>query len=128
MSDQLDLTPQEVVQGTIDDRKVKLFDKLDHQSSQGILPFTNELYYEQANPVVRSALFTAGKMNVGQGSHYVDWTEIFSFGGGSIHYRGPLLTVDHEVVLVKLMVLARGRSLTKPIQAFQADLLSLIHI
>lgn len=122
MSDQLDLTPQEVVQGTIDDRKVKLFDKLDHQSSQGILPFTNELYYEQANPVVRSALFTAGKMNVGQGSHYVDWTEIFSFGGGSIHYRGPLLTVDHEVVLVKLMVLARGRSLTKPIQAFQADL------
>lgn len=33
MSDQLDLTPQEVVQGTIDDRKVKLFDKLDHQSS-----------------------------------------------------------------------------------------------
>ena len=122
MSDQFDLTPQEVVQGTIDDRKVKLLDKLDHESSQGILPFTNELYYEQANPVVRSALFTAGKMNVGQGSHYLDWTEIFSFGGGSIHYRGPLLTVDHEVVLVKLMVLARGRSLTKPIQAFQADL------
>lgn len=123
MSDELDLTPQEVVQSAIDDRKSKLQDKLGLESSQGILPFTNELYYEQMNPVVRSALFTAGKMNVKNGSHYLEWTEIFSFGGGSIHYRGPHLTVDHEIVLVRLMVLARGRSLTKPIQAFQADLL-----
>lgn len=123
MSDELDLTPQEVAQGIVDDRKSKLLDKLALEASQGILPFTNELYYEQMNPVVRSALFTAGKMNVKSGSHYLEWTEIFSFGGGSIHYRGPHLTVDHEVVLVKLMVLARGRSLTKPIQAFQADLL-----
>lgn len=122
MTDELDLTPQEVAQATIDDRKSKLFDKFDNESNQGILPFTNELYYEQMNPVVRSALFTAAKMNAGKGSHYLEWTEIFSFGGGSIHYRGPYLTVDHEVVLVKLMVLARGRSLTQPIHAFQADL------
>lgn len=123
MSDELDLTPHEVVRGAIDESKSKLRNKLDLESSQGILPFTNELYYEQMNPVVRSSLFTAGKMNVKNGSHYLEWTEIFSFGGGSIHYRGPHLTVDHEVVLVKLMVLARGRSLTKPIHAFQADLL-----
>jgi len=123
MSDELYLTPHEVVRGAIDESKSKLRNKLDLESSQGILPFTNELYYEQMNPVVRSSLFTAGKMNVKNGSHYLEWTEIFSFGGGSIHYRGPHLTVDHEVVLVKLMVLARGRSLTKPIHAFQADLL-----
>lgn len=123
MSDELDLTPHEVMRGAIDESKSKLRNKLDLESSQGILPFTNELYYEQMNPVVRSSLFTAGKMNVKNGSHYLEWTEIFSFGGGSIHYRGPHLTVDHEVVLVKLMVLARGRSLTKPIHAFQADLL-----
>ncbi len=123
MSDELDLTPHEVLRGAIDESKSKLRNKLDLESSQGILPFTNELYYEQMNPVVRSSLFTAGKMNVKNGSHYLEWTEIFSFGGGSIHYRGPHLTVDHEVVLVKLMVLARGRSLTKPIHAFQADLL-----
>lgn len=124
MNDELDLTPQEVLQGAIDDRKSKLREKQYLESSQGILPFTNELYYEQMNPVVRSALFTAGKMNVGKGEHYLEWTEIFSFGGGSIHYRGPHLTVDHEIVLVKLMVLARGQSLTKPIHAFLADLVN----
>lgn len=128
MSNDLDLTPQEIVQGVIDDRKSKLRDKFGLESSQGILPFTNELYFEQSNPIVRSALFTAGKMNVKAGSHYLDWTEIFSFGSGSIHYRGPMLTVDHEIVLVRLMVLARGRSLTKPIHAFQADLLRWLNL
>jgi hypothetical protein len=93
------------------------------ESGQGILPFTNERFFEQSNPIVRSALFTAGKMNVRAKSQYLDWTEIFSLGSGSIHYRGPILTVDHEIVLVRLMVLARGRSLTQPIHAFQADLL-----
>lgn len=122
MTDKLDLTPQEVAQGAIDANKSKLRDKFDLEASQGILPFTNELYYEQMNPVVRSSLFTAGKMNVNNGEHYLEWTEIFSFGGGSIHYRGPHLTVDHEIVLVKLMVLARGRSLTKSVSAYVADL------
>lgn len=128
MSDDLDLKPEEVVQGIIDDRKSKLREKLDFESSQGILPFTNDLYFEQSNPIVRSALFTAGKMNVKAATRYLDWTEIFSFGGGSIHYRGPILTVDHEVVLARLMVLARGRSLTKPIHAFQADLLRWLNL
>jgi hypothetical protein len=123
MSDDLVLTPEELRQGVIDERRVKLRDKFNLESGQGILPFTNERFFEQSNPIVRSALFTAGKMNVRSKSQYMDWTEIFSLGSGSIHYRGPVLTVDHEIVLVRLMVLARGRSLTKPIHAFQADLL-----
>lgn len=128
MSNNLDLKPEEVVQGVIDDRKNKLREKLDFQSSQGILPFTNDLYFEQSNPIVRSALFTAGKMNVKAATRYVDWTEIFSLGGGRILYRGPVLTVDHEVVLGRLMALARGKSLTKPIQAYQADLLRWLNL
>jgi len=42
MSDELDLTPHEVVRGAIDESKSKLRNKLDLESSQGILPFTNE--------------------------------------------------------------------------------------
>lgn len=124
MSDDLVLTPEEITQGLIDGRRSKLREKLDFESAQGILPFTNERLFEQSNPIVRSALFSAGKMSVEPATSYItEWTEIFSLGGGTIHYRGPQLTVDHEIVLVKLMVLARGRSLTKPIHAFQADVL-----
>ncbi len=123
MSDDLVLTQEEMIQGVIDERRSKLRDKFDFESAQGVLPFTNEKFFEQSNPIVRSALFTAGKMSASANSHYTEWTEIFSLGSGSIHYRGPQLTVDHEVVLVRLMVLARGRSLTKPIHAIQADIL-----
>lgn len=111
------LTPREKTQGVIDDRRNQLLQKFDIDSGQGILPFTNEKYYEQSNPIVRSALFSAIKM----GKHYTEWTPIFSFGASSIQYRGPALTVDHEMVLAKLMVLARGKSLTKPIHAYLAD-------
>lgn len=106
------------VEDRIKDRRSKLMQKFDFESAQGILPFTNEKYFEQSNPIVRSSLFSASKM----GGSFEDWTEIFSFGSGSIHYRGPALTVDHEQVLVRLMVLARGRSLTKPINVRVADI------
>lgn len=119
----LSLTDEEIRQNVIDDRKVKLKQKFDLESAQGILPFTNERLFEQSNPILRSALFTAGKMNVKERIHYQEWTEIFSLGSGSIQYRGPALTVDHETVLARIMVLARGRSLTKPVQCFQADIL-----
>lgn len=128
MSDDLVLTQEESVQGVIDGRRSKLREKFDLASAQGILPFTNERFFEQSNPIVRSALFTAGKMNVRAKSQYLDWTEIFSLGSGSIHYRGPLLTVDHEVVLVRLLVLARGRSLTQPIYCNQADILRWLNL
>lgn len=112
-----DLTPREKTQGVIDERRHQLQQRFDLDSGQGILPFTNEKYYEQSNPIVRSALFSAIKM----GKHYTEWTPIFSFGASSIQYRGPALTVDHEMVLARLMVLARGKSLTKPIHAYLAD-------
>lgn len=117
MSD-LVLTEDELRQGVIDDRRHKLLQKFDLESGQGILPFTSERFFEQSNPIVRSALFTSCKM----GGSYGEWTEIFSLGNGSIQYRGPMLTVDHEAVLARIMVLARGRSLTKPVQCFQADI------
>jgi hypothetical protein len=120
---ELSLTDQEIRQGVIDDRKSKLRQKMDLESSQGILPFTNERLFEQSNPILRSALFTAGKMNVKEQQRYHDWTQIFSLGSGSIQYRGPVLTVDHETVLARIMVLARGRSLTKPVQCYQSDVL-----
>ncbi|KQW20005.1 MULTISPECIES: hypothetical protein [Pseudomonas] len=123
MTDELELTPEEIQRGIIDSRKSIMRDRFEQGSGQGILPFTNERFFEQSNPILRSSLFTAGKVNIRNKSQYLEWTEIFSLGSGSIHYRGPVLTVDHEIVLVKLMVLARGRSITKPIHATQADVL-----
>ncbi len=120
------LTPEEIRQGIIDDRRAKLMSRFEAESGQGILPYTNDLLFEQNNAVLRSALFSVAKM--GSRNQYLDWTEIFCIGGSSILYRGPCLTVDHEVVLVRIMVLARGRSLTKPIQAFQADILRWLNI
>lgn len=117
----LKLTEEETRQGVVDDRRFKLVKKLDAESNQGVLPFTNELYMEASNPVLRSAVFTAGKL--GNQAYLTEWTEIFSLGSGNIEYRGPGLTVDHEVVLARIMVLARGRSLTKPVAYYQADVL-----
>ena len=77
---ELSLTDEEIRQNVIDDRKVKLKQKFDLESAQGILPFTNERLFEQSNPILRSALFTAGKMNVKDRIHYQEWTEIFSLG------------------------------------------------
>ncbi|MCF5371358.1 TrfA [Pseudomonas syringae] len=118
----LKLTEQEIRQNVVDDRKKQLLSKFDKGSGQGILPFTNERLFEQSNPILRSALFTAGKI-MSDRVYYNDWTEIFSLGSGSILYKGPSLTVDHENVLVRIMALARGKSVTKPIHAFQADVL-----
>lgn len=105
------------VSDIIDERKAKLQGKFDTDSGQGILPFTNEKYFEQSNPIVRSALFSTVKI----GKVYTDWTNIFSFGGGNIMYKGPALTVEHETVMARLLVLARGRSLTKPVAVFLSD-------
>ncbi|MCF5461003.1 hypothetical protein [Pseudomonas syringae] len=57
----LKLTEQEIRQNVVDDRKKQLLSKFDKGSGQGILPFTNERLFEQSNPILRSALFTAGK-------------------------------------------------------------------
>jgi len=105
-------------QELIDERRLRVMQKFDFESGQGILPFTNEKYFEQSNPIVRSALFSAVKM----GGHYSEWTQIFSFGAGSIMYRGPALTIEHEAVLARLMLLARGKSLTKPVSTSKADI------
>lgn len=109
--------PELSVGVVIEDRKTKLLDKFDDLSGQGILPLTDDRFFEQANPIVRSSLFSMAKM----GGEMRDWTEIFSFGHGSINYRGPSMTVDHEQVLARIMQLARGRSLTKPVSCTLAD-------
>jgi hypothetical protein len=117
------LTDEEIRQGVVDDRRHKLQQKQDLQSAQGILPFTNEQFFEQSNPISRSALFSVGKMGAQDRARYTEWTKIFSLARDEILYRGPSLTVDHEIVLVRIMMLARGRSLTKPVHAYQADVL-----
>lgn len=116
---ELKLTPEEVRQVAVDDRRFKLQTKFDLESGQGVLPFTNERFFEQSNPIVRSALFSAGK--IPKGLFFQEWTEIFSLGSGSIWYRGPALSTDHELVLARIMVLARGRSLTQSVKVKQAD-------
>jgi hypothetical protein len=103
----------------IDDRKTKLQAKFEFESGQGILPLTNEKYFEQSNPILRSALYSTTKM----GKVYTDWTKIFSFGKGSIMYKGPGLTIEHEIVMARLLTLARGKSLTKPVHVYLADIL-----
>lgn len=123
MSDEVKLTPEEVRQNTIDTRKQAMRERTEKGLTQGILSFTNEKLYEQSNPILRSSLFTVGKLNIKAKPTYNQWTEIFSLGSGSIQYRGPVLTVDHEVVLVRLLVLARGRSITKPVSVNLADVL-----
>lgn len=126
MSDDFELTSVEVQQGVVDSNRSKLRQKFDVESAQGVLPLTNKKLFEQSNPILRSSLFSAKKMDAKP--QYMDWTEVFSMGSGSILYRGPMLTVDHEVVLVKLMVLARGRSLTQPIPVTQADICRLMNM
>lgn len=118
---ELVLQPEEIRQGIVDERRYRLQKKNNQECSQGILPFTNERLYEQSNPILRSALFTVGKF--GARETYTDWKEIFSLGGGKILYRGPGLTVEHETVLAHILVLARGRSLTKPVMLLQSHIL-----
>jgi len=103
----------------IDDRKTKLQAKFEFESGQGVLPLTNEKFFEQSNPIVRSALYSTTKM----GKVYSEWTPIFSFGKSGIMYKGPGLTIEHEVVMARLLTLARGKSLTKPVHVFLADIL-----
>lgn len=107
----------ETDQDSVSGRRTRLIKKLDFESSQGYLPFTNEEFFEQSNPIVRSALFSVGNTK----GVYEEWTPIFGIGAGNIFYRGPFLSVDHEIVLARLMVLARGKSLTKPIALYVAD-------
>ena len=103
---------------TITERRTKLLNAFDLSSAQGVLPLTNEDYHEQANPIVRSALFAAIKSR----GKYEDWVEIFSLGG-SVKYKGPQLTVDHENLFTKILVKARGRSLTKPVPFLMTEAL-----
>lgn len=108
----------DLVAQTITERRNKLLQTFDLSSAQGVLPLTNEDYHEQANPIVRSALFAAIKSR----GNYDDWVDIFSLGG-SVKYKGPQLTVDHEHLFTKILVKARGRSLTKPVPFLMTEAL-----
>lgn len=110
-------TPHPAAQ-TIAERRTKLLRGFDLSSAQGVLPLTNEDYHEQANPIVRSALFAAIKSR----GRYDDWTEVFSLGG-DVWYKGPQLTVDHEELFTRILVKARGRSLTKPVPFLMTEAL-----
>lgn len=117
------LTQAEELSKTIADRRSKLRKGFDLSSAQGVLPLTNEDYHEQANPIVRSALFAAIKSR----SKYDDWVDIFSLGG-SIKYKGPQLTVDHEMLFTRILVRARGLSLTKPVPFSMTEALGWLKI
>lgn len=103
----------------ISDRRSRLLKNFDLSSAQGVLPLTNEEFHEQANPIVRSALFAAIKSRPG----YDDWTNIFSIGG-TVVYKGPQLTIQHEMLFTRILVRARGRSLTKPVHFSMTEALS----
>lgn len=104
------LNPAEELNQAVAERRTKLIKGFDQSSAQGILPLTNEDYHEQANPIVRSALFAAIK----SGSKHEDWVEIFALGS-NVEFKGPQLTVDHEILFTRILVRARGRSLMKPV-------------
>lgn len=98
------------VETLVTERKSKLLRTFDLASAQGILPLTNREFHEMANSIVRSALFAAIKSK----GTYAEWSEIFSLGG-TIRYKGPQLTVNHEMLFTRIHALARGQSLTKPV-------------
>lgn len=117
------LNPAEPLTQTIADRRTKLLKGFDLSSAQGILPLTNEEFHEQANPIVRSALFAAIKSK----GRYDEWTDIFSLVG-TVKYKGPQLTVDHEMLFTRILVRARGRSLTKPVPFLMTEALGWLNI
>ncbi|MCG7374361.1 MULTISPECIES: plasmid replication initiator TrfA [Pseudomonas] len=118
------LTSPDPVKDVVGTRRNYLKQKFDLESAQGILPFTNEKYYEQSNPILRSGLFSANKL----GGEFREWTEVFVFGTGTIQYKGPALTVDHEHVLARLLLLARGKSLTKPVNVQKSKILEWLEL
>jgi hypothetical protein len=105
-------TEEQDIDKEVAKRKKELFTRFDKESAQGILPFTSDLYFEQSNSIIRSGVFSVSRM--GAREDFSDWTPVISTGS-TITYRGPALTVDHEQVLGRMLVLARGRSLTKPV-------------
>ncbi len=120
---EIELSEEELQREAADKRKVQLVEKFDKDSRQGILPLTNDRFYEQSNPIVRSAIFTASKISHKEVRQFTEWTNMFSMGSGAIQYRGPVLTIDHETVWVRLVALARGRSVFDSVISTQADIL-----
>ena len=86
---------------------------------QDRLPFWPDEYYEQANPIVRSSLFSISNRR----KFYEDYTPIRVVGDGTIEAFGPLLKVFDETVMMQLMQYCRGQRLTKPLSITRRQLL-----
>lgn len=113
-------TEEQDINKEVAKRRTELRTRFDKESAQGILPFTSDLFFEQSNSIVRSGVFSVAKM--GARDDFSEWTPVISFGSTML-YRGPALTVDHEQVLGRMLVLARGRSLTKPVSLQVSNIL-----
>lgn len=126
--DDLNLSSEEQKRAASDLRKAVMAKKFESNLMQGVLPFTNEDYHEQVNSIVRSSLFTAGKISQKERIRFDEWIETFTIGSSPLQYRGPALTIEHETVWVKLIALARGRSIFDPVMLAQSDILEWLRI
>lgn len=93
--------------------------RLDLALANGAIPYRSPNIFEQANPIVRSCVFRANNRR----EYFQEWTPIFTIGNDSISFKGPVLNTEHELLWSKLLCLARGISLTKPIKTNQANLM-----
>lgn len=87
---------------------------------QDRLPFWDESYYEQANPLTRSGVFSISQIK----KHYDDYTPIRVVGEGNIFYRGYRLNTFDEDVFLQLLHYMRGQTLLRPIITTKKQLLS----
>lgn len=66
-------------------------------------------FYEQANPLTRSSVFSCSKGK----EHFDDYTPMRVVGDGEILYRGYKLNTFDEDVFLQLLQYIRGRSLSR---------------
>lgn len=76
-------------------------------------------FYEQANPLTRSSVFSCSKTR----EHFDDYTPVRVVGDGEILYRGYKLNTSDEDVFLQLLQYIRGRSLSRWLFLDRAQLL-----
>lgn len=87
---------------------------------QDRLPFWDDDFYEQANPLLRSAVFAC----TGTREHYAEYTPVRVIGDGEILYRGHRLNTFDEDVFLQLLHYMRGQPLTAPLVLDRKQLLT----
>ena len=91
---------------------------------QDRLPFWPDDYYEQANPIVRSSVFSSSSKR----RFYEHYTSIRVLGDGDIQIFGPQLTVFDDSVIMQLNYSYRGKRLIEPLAINRRELLSNLNL